>query len=523
MLGDRSLLCIDWDEGSLRVLDVALSRAGVKVRQAVQVRLPAEVGAHDPAAMGAFLRRTLAEHRIRTRRAVVDIPRQDAFLNLMSLPNGSIEELASMVHVQAAKELPFARDQAVIDFTVAGDPGKAAMADVWVAAVRNAVVDRYRQAIAAAGLKLERIGLRPMANAAGLSAELAGGQRVLVDIGPLMSEINVIIQGRLAYSRAASVNIPIVGLGEKAQKREEAPAEASAEDTIPLVGDDIPRVEPLDVLLIEVSRTIEAYRATAPGVVIDGIIVAGTVGIGQEVVQRIERRFGVETKVYEAPESVQWRRGKTVSEAAPFSAVLGLAMTEASEPLARFDFLHPKEPEAVERVRKRRRPLVVATVLMFVAAGVVAAYTPLHRKKTEIEGLKQTRAELQNDSKVRQQMIKQLADVRGWQKRDFVWIDKLRVLFEAFPPNKECYITQLECTDKGRITVTLMAKDEKVATSIVETVSTLKGANGKPLFTANPGEAQPAEKSTGAKPAAGQQTAYPVKDQVIIQLEAAAS
>jgi Tfp pilus assembly PilM family ATPase len=109
MIGDRNIVCIDCDERSLRVVDATLSRSSVRIRQAVQVRIAEGVNVRDPASLGDFLRRTLRERRIRTRRAVVDIPRQDVALNLLSLPSGSVEDMAAMVQVQAVKDLPFAR------------------------------------------------------------------------------------------------------------------------------------------------------------------------------------------------------------------------------------------------------------------------------------------------------------------------------------------------------------------------------------------------------------------------------
>ena len=293
MLRDRSIVCIDWDERSLRIVDASHTRTSVKIRKAVHVPLAEGVNPREPASLGEFLKRTLAEHRIRTRRAIVDVPRQDAVFNLMSLPKGSLEEMAMMVHVQAGKELPFPKDQAVIDFALAGgDTGaESGMCDVWLAAIRIAVVDRYRQVVTGAGLKLERIGLRPYANLAALAPEqVAEGRTLVVDVGASMTEINVIHEGRLVYSRAASVSIPPGGLSEKPER----PGSASrlSDDAVPSIDEGFARPAPMEALIIEVSRTVQAYRASDPGASIDRIILAGTEGIDARVVARFEEQFG---------------------------------------------------------------------------------------------------------------------------------------------------------------------------------------------------------------------------------------
>lgn len=514
-IGDRYTLCIDWDERSLRIVDARIGRSGVRVRKAVHVPVPGDVGIRDPASMGAFLQRTLAEHRIRTRRAIVAIPRQDVVLNLMPLPQGSMDELAQMVDVQAAKELPFARDQAVIDFAIAGEQPAAAgaMCDIWVAAVRTAVVDRYRQTVTSAGLKLERIGLRPYANLAALDpVRVANGQTLVVDIGPYMTEIDVVREGRLAYSRAASVSIPLEGLDKLPERSTAEPEMGTGEGMIPLIDDRVLRPGPMETLLIEVSRTIEAYRATAPGTTIDRIMLAGTGSISREVVDRFEERFSVLTDIYEAPSSLGWRQSWENS-AAPFSAAIGLALSSLTDEVLRFDLLHPKGPEAGQRVRRRQRPVLVATIALFVAAAGVLAYQPFQAKKSEVAGLKKRVDYMNEDQEARQELIKQVTDAKDWHNKNVIWIDQLKVLSEVFPPNQECYITKIDFTDKGKITVDLAAKNKEIATNLVDQVVAIQDKKGKPIFRARPGN----------KATDNSDPDYPIKDEVIIELEALSS
>ena len=504
MIGERNILCIDWDERSLRVLDGQVRRTGLKVRHAAHVPLPEGLNARDPAEMGSFLRRVLAEHRIRTRRAIVDVPRQDAVFTLMPLPRGTTEEMAAMVQVQAAKELPFARDQAVVDFAVSGSV-KAGMCEVWMAAVRTAVVDWYQQVASGAGLRLERIGLRPYANLAALGAAFpAEGRTLMVDIGPSMTEINVVAEGRRSYSRAASVSIPSEGLFASVPAAAE-PAEG--EGTIPLLDDSVARPGPMEALLIEVSRTVEAYRATAPGAAINRVVLSGTVGLDGRVVERFERRFGAPAQVFEAPASIAWRRSRETATAA-YSAVIGLALTSAGEGIAYFDFLHPKEPEAAGRVRKRQRPILVATIAVFVAAAGVLAYQPIRARQAQIEGLNRRISYANQDAKARKELLDQLADAQDWQGRNVIWIDRVKQLSEVFPSTREGYVTRLECTEKGTISVEMLTKDVTVVTRIVDGVAELKGAGGQSLYRAHPGRME--ESRLGD---------YPVRDRLIIEME----
>jgi len=517
-LSDRSILCIDWDEKSLRVLEVGASRFGVQIRKSIHVPLGPGVNAHDAASMGEFLRQTLTEHRIRARRAMVDVPRQDVVLNLLSLPAGSMDELAAMVHIQIAKELPFNKEQAVIDFAVSQTRDDNTC-DVWVAAVRNERVDHYRQVFNMAGLRLERIGLRPYANLTAVSDGPAKeGRTLLVDIGTHMTEIDVIHDGRLVFSRTAAIAVPKEGLysarkkdkKEKSRSSEEDNPEAGDKDsTIPLVDDFVTRPGPMETLLLEVSRTIQAYRAIDPGAQIDRLILAGSAGIDDRVIKTFSDRFAVKTVIFEAPDSLRWRKDLAI---APFSAALGLALGQSAEHAKRFNFIQPKEPEAESRERAKRRPMVVAIVALFAVAASVVAYYPISRANAEIDAIKAQIKKENRDEDEREEFLETVQSVKDWRKMSVVWIDQFKQLTEAFPSNKEAYITSLKFQDTGRsqITIELLTVDKKVGTKLAKQINTLKDENGKELFTATPGNTQENSKKDPK---------YKWKDEIAVKLK----
>lgn len=493
------VLCIDWDERSLRILETSMHRSGPTVRRAVNAPIPEGLDVRDPSAMGDFLRRTLGEHRIRTRRAIADIPRQDTVLNRLALPTGTMDELAAMVHLQIAKELPFSKDQAVIDFAVVPKSG-ATTCDVWVAAIRVNILEYYRQVFAASGIRLERMGLRPYANLLAVQAQgLNQGRVVMVDVGPSMTEINILRDGALMYTRAASVSVPVsvrpapggAGDGEQAGG---ASAASAAEPWS------------MDNLLIEVSRTIAAYRATDIGATIDRIVLSGTAGIDERLVQAFEDRFSVSTEIFSLPPNFRWRADMDGS-AAPFSAAVGLALGHLADVGQRFDFLHVKEPEAEHRQRVRQRPVLVALAAAAALGLGWVGYQPIRIKAAEVSGLEDAIKLENKDVKQRGEALKKIADLQSWQDANVPWIDYLQELADVFPSNQECYITQLEVnTEKGLITLKLAARDRYAAIKVIDAVSSVVNKKGEPIFKAVP----------GSKADVSKDPAYPVSDVVVI-------
>ena len=460
-IGDRSVICVDWDERSLRVVEAGFSRSGVHLRRAVHVPLGPGINARDPAEMGNFINLALREHRIRAKKVLVDVPRQDLILNLITLPRGTRDELAAMVHAQMGKELPFSKDQAAIDFAVVPGAG-GTTCDLWVAAVRTNIIEYYQQTLEAAGLTVERIGLRSYANqAAVVEGGDVAGRTVLVDIGPSMTEISVIRDARLVYSRAA-----MVAMAPEPARTEEPPL-APADLMIPRPDDSIPRQGPLDGLLIEVSRTIQAYRAGDPGAKLDRIILSGTGGVDERARAAFESRFGSPTRIFEAPPALNWKRVAEVS-AAPFVAAIGLTYNHLAAETERFDFLHPKEPEAERKEGGKRRKLMAAAGALFAAAALVLIVQLFWIEQGKIDRIVEERQKVERQIKEFDTLQKKAADLDEWQKKNVVWIDKVKLLAENFVSNEKAYISELLIKDSGEMTITLASTDSSVGTKLAD-------------------------------------------------------
>src|SRR5262249_8253505 len=135
------------------------------------------------------LARTLSEMKIRPGPVVMGVPRNQVVLRTLSLPAADdVRELASMVHMQIGKDLPFRADEAVIGFQVrraipmvqeesraqsgaAESAGSsAAKLEVLVASVRREIVEYFQKVAAAAKLKLTGLGWLSEANARSLAA-----------------------------------------------------------------------------------------------------------------------------------------------------------------------------------------------------------------------------------------------------------------------------------------------------------------------------------------------------------------
>lgn len=187
-----AITAIDVDGTVLRVVQTGMrgNRPFVNRIAVEPLEFPAEQERSNPAALGAAIGRALERLNLKPAAVVMGAPRALVVLRTLSLPaTEDLRELASMVHFQISKDLPFRLEEAAIDFKVrreattpsrppsngktngAAVEGKSepvvlpAKLEVLAAAVKREVVDFYQQTAAAAGLNLVALGWQSEANA----------------------------------------------------------------------------------------------------------------------------------------------------------------------------------------------------------------------------------------------------------------------------------------------------------------------------------------------------------------------
>ncbi len=476
------ILAIDWDARTLRVVHAQISKRGVKVDRVLAVGLPQGLDSKDPKQLGRHIRRVLDQEEINTKHAVVDIPRDQATLNTLTLPAAMPEELPGMVEIQIAKELPFAVEEAAVDF-VAGEPqddGKTVA--VQVAAVRREALEHYEATFAAAGLKLERVGLRPFANKVAVCELLkhAMPERVMfIDVRPTLTEIDVLRQSSLVFSRAASVLIP-QNLGEGTRLslvRDETNAGTS--ELPKRSGEDVFKSSPdrvVDTLVLEVTRSIEAYRATEPGATMDHAVIGGDLGVEEALAEAIQQRLNITTETYNPASAFGWDPDEGAAAAA-FAATLGLVLGQLDETSARFDFLHPKKTVSVAKERLRKAPLVAVIVVLFVAAGGMVLEQVTGPKREMLVQVEEQIAELEGHKKANRKFLKLVDEIREFDQKPLVWVDVLHDAMLALPSHEEFILTHVDMKQKDKMIVfKTKGKARETAEEVVERLTEFRRA-----------------------------------------------
>jgi type IV pilus assembly protein PilM len=460
-LGSKKLLAIDWDKRNLRMALVRVRADDIELLKAVSVPIPEDVAGDDAESLGAFIREALRQSRLSVKSAILAIPREQVVLNMMDLPPTPEEEMASLVHFQIVKELPFAPDQATIDFVVCDEHDPKTRCTALVAAVRNEELAFYRKMAHEAGLSVERIGLRPHANLTAVLACLADRRdesTLVVEVGPLLTEIDIIQSGALTFSRAASVSLPDFGRARAVEALDSRVTGVHIQDVDP---EDEAGREAVRRLVVDVSRSFEAHRATDPSVKIDRIVVCGATGVEQQLAESLAGRFAAPAQLF-SPDRAFGLTPQRAKELRGFNAVLGLARGQLLEGLNSFDFLHPKKPVSRRSRRIKRAPVAVLTAVLLVAAAVTFRIRFIGPEQDKVQGLQ---AVIRKDQK-REKPIKEFAQrveaLEDWKASEQRWPEVLAALTEVFPPAEEAFVTRLDFETRAKRKSTLRSSTLKL-------------------------------------------------------------
>ena len=496
----RRITAIDVDGQVLRLVQTVHRYGRTRVTRfaAERLDLAGDSNLTDPTVMGLAISKALSQLRWKSSVVVMGLPRANVVLRTIQLPPSDHPgELASMVHFQVAKDLPFPIEEAVIDFTIQGEvradfdttqatrgelspnPESQVRLDILVAAVKKDDVRFYQQTAAAAGFKLAGLGLRSYANARCVEAcQLTSPNETvaLVSLRPDEVIIDVLSGRSLVFSRVATVKQPD---DETPEETEEAPSESKTPNPDQEITKPLRDLQFAQTVTIEVVRSLHSFQGTVSRNPVARVVVAGGTSNEQDVVQALQNRLSIPANLLNPaaamglPESVSQHASAAL---AVFGLGIGVNDTEGMP----FDFLQPKQPSPPPSPRR---------VKVFIGAAVGAALLVMMlglrahlagKRHTVRNSLTQQIAKEKKNLPTYKRMQLQVAGIRDWRNLGRNWLDEYVCLTTNMPPQKEVYLSSLSLSSQGIVRMSVLAKSGEILARLEEQLRTA-GYQVKPL------------------------------------------
>jgi Tfp pilus assembly protein PilN len=378
------------------------------------------------------LKASLASCGVEGGKAVLVVPRGQAILRDLELPEGTPDELVSMVRFQVEREMPLPADQVRYSFLETSRAGGRVR--VQVAAVPREVLDPAVTSLEAAGVKVSgayvsTFGLLALHR----DAEAAA----LVEVGGGEAEILVADAGRVEFSRTAS-------LGEA----------TSDED-----------------LAEEVRRSLLAYAAKAPGREIRRVVLAGEGEAASRLAEAIRSRLDREVAL----------AGPGDLDTAPLLGLCGSLLGGRSLP----DLLHP--PAAQRRFRPTRNHRIAALAVGVVLAILLWSQVALADKRSELDRKRRELDALAPRVSAASRAQEQAKLGGQWLRDREVGIDLLAAMRAAAQP-ANLWIASAVTDDTGEVRLQGKARDDRHVTDFVTALQKTGRFGEVQIGTINPAE-----------------------------------
>jgi len=413
------LLALEWDHDHVAGVSAQVDGGRAVVRQFLS--LPRKSAAGEVQSTD-WLRGELNRLGVTVpAETVVAIPRDDAFIRRLELPESPPEELPGMVRFQVGAKSSVAIDEQSLDFLPLRRVGEIPGCDVLAATAPLTLLETIRSQVAAAGSTVRFAGLSPALCAewvaraeSGLTGEREGISLLVSRHGSRL-EISAYRSGLLLFSHAARLT-----------------AEEGAEP---------------QSIVPEVSRALVALRSAVADAKFERAWMLVPEADRLVLGPALERRLGCECQPLAFTVAPELQLPVPLPEEplqSQFAGPLALLLTRVSPRVPQIDFLDPRK--TVVKPDNRGRQLKWAGVgAGALAASLLVGHTwRLWSLDSEIEQLQLRDSQLAAEIKKSQPTDDSVALVQKWRGEGVDWLGQLAEFSQRMPTTDRVYLESLQ-------------------------------------------------------------------------------
>jgi Tfp pilus assembly PilM family ATPase len=412
-------LALDWERRQLACVVAHVSKSRVRVEQCFRLAWPADIDAEAaPDRAGNWLKEELRRRGIATKDVLVSLPREEAVVRRLELPDAPDDELPDLVRMQAATKSSSSLDQLLLDFLPLPREAGADRREVLMTTIPAADGTRLRKGLQAAGLELAAIGLSPL-GAAEIAARVERHRRldsaatslVVARHGPRV-EISLMRRDHLVFTHSALLE------GGSEERDNQA-------------------------ILAEITRATVAQQKLLAGGTISRAWVLGTEAETRSLCEALQARLSCPAETIDPLALVQ-----VSSEPADFAETraalagpIGMLLARAERTVEAIDFLSPRKP--VPKTDRRKIDMMIRGGL--VAALLLGAFVWLQFHLAaldgEIESRQQEVSELTSAIQKAQPDVTAANTIDEWDRGRVDWTAQMRAINESM--TDRLYLTSL--------------------------------------------------------------------------------
>ena len=422
-------LAIEWEHAHVCGVLAHVLPGRVRVTRTFVISRPSVSASSSGALQLDWLRPELTKLGIGGAPVLVALPRDEAIVRRIELPDVADDELPGMVKLQAGAKSSVALEELCLDFMPLPKRGELPGREVLVATIPRQTLEEVTSVCQSAGLEAKVIGLTAaavaefVARAENSTADTAAGASLVVARHGNRVEISVLRRSHLLFSHSSRLSD--TATGQEAQ-----------------------------AIVAEVSRALVALRGTAADVKIERAWTLVSAAEHEQLAESLHRRLSCEVK---SLDPFAWiERDASVADAVAdrslFAGPIGMLLARSDARVPAIDFLSPRRPPAKRDTRKQRLVAAGAAAGVLVLALGGYQWWRLADQESQIAALTDEANALNEKIKKAEPVTRAEALVTQWRTDGEDWLDELVALDGRMPATEQVYLKSLNLKPKSGTT-----------------------------------------------------------------------
>lgn len=441
-------LAMEWEHAHVSGVLAQVSPGRVHVTRTFVIPRPNASASGSGALQIDWLRPELVKLGITGGQVLVALPRDEAIVKRIELPEVGDDELPGMVRLQAGAKSSVALADLCLDFMPLPKRSELPGREVLMATIPRQTLEEVVSVCRSAGLEAKVLGLTAAAVAefvvrAEVPADnTAAGASLVVARHGNRVEISVLRSSHLLFSHSSRLSESATG------------QEAQA-------------------IVAEVSRALVALRGTAADVKIERAWTLVSAAEHEQLAESLHRRLSCDVK---SLDPFAWiERDASVADAVAdrslFAGPIGMLLGRSDPRVPAIDFLSPRRPPVKRDMRKQR--LVTAGIGAAALVVVLGGYQwwCLSEQESQITSLTSESNELEETIRKGAPTVAAAGLVAQWQADGEDWLDELTALNKRMPATEKVYLKSLTLSPKlgtagSKVSLDGFARDRKEALNL---------------------------------------------------------
>jgi type IV pilus assembly protein PilM len=308
-LGTKTIVGLDVGSSSIKAVELKRSRAGIQVSHLGMEPLASDIVVDsmivDSGTVSSAISKLFSENLIKSRSVATSVSGHSVIVKKISLPPMSDQELAETIQKEAAQHIPFDIADVSIDYQVLSEDGAGPQMDVLLVAVKKDKILNYTNVLSMAGKTPSIVDIDAFAlqNCYEYNYEPAPGSTVaLLNLGASVMNINIVKGSSPLFTRDVSVG------GHQYTDSLQKELDLSFDDAESLklgrkvgtVSEDakLPILQQVtEIIVLEIQKTFDFFRATAAGEHIEKIFLAGGSSKVPGLMESLRQEFSLPVEI----------------------------------------------------------------------------------------------------------------------------------------------------------------------------------------------------------------------------------